>query len=224
MSRKFRDRKVEKHYLAVVRGYVPEKGRIDHPLTRFSHRGSRETVEMPVDERHAVATPAGGRIDCRGNRRNGTQRTHEHPPVRPISVEKCGCKDGAKGRHVEAVTEYRRWKTAELPFSIGPYSSARYSLVDIIPLTGRRHQIRRHFRHISHPVIGDTTYGDSRHNRFFREKFQMNRLLLLAGSLSFLHPYTGEPLCLESPLPDDVQQNLNDVFGIQDFERHLFTD
>ncbi|WP_018955123.1 hypothetical protein [Thioalkalivibrio sulfidiphilus] len=79
---------------------------------------------------------------------------------------------------------------------------ARYSLVQITPDTGRRHQIRRHFKHIFHPLAGDTTYGEGRHNRLFREHFGVERLLLHASHLSLRHPTTGEALNLHAPLPE----------------------
>ena len=93
-----------------------------------------------------------------------------------------------------AVTAYRRLAIAELPVAVGRYATARYSLMGLTPRTGRKHQIRRHMKHIFHPIIGDTTYGDGRHNRFFREWIGTRRLLLCAAGLTFEHPYTGEPL------------------------------
>ncbi len=74
---------------------------------------------------------------------------------------------------------------------------ATYSLVEVRPETGRRHQIRRHLKHIHHPIIGDTTYGRGPHNRFFREQFGLYRLLLHARSLELIHPHTGQPLRIE---------------------------
>jgi tRNA pseudouridine65 synthase len=69
------------------------------------------------------------------------------------------------------------------------YPSARYSLVSVTPETGRRQQIRKHFKHISHHLIGDTTHGNGRHNRFFRSHFGVRRLLLMSRKLAFMHPY-----------------------------------
>jgi tRNA pseudouridine65 synthase len=103
----------------------------------------------------------------------------------------------------EAVTRYRRLASVELPFAVGRYPSSRYSLVEARPLTGRRHQIRRHFKHLFHPVIGDTTHGEGRHNRFFRETLGCGRLLLAAMELTIPHPATGEPLTLTAPLAPD---------------------
>lgn len=74
---------------------------------------------------------------------------------------------------------------------------AIYSLVEIEPETGRRHQIRRHMKHIHHPIIGDTQHGRGAHNRYFREHYDVHRLLLHARSLALPHPVTGRWLEIE---------------------------
>jgi len=99
-----------------------------------------------------------------------------------------------------ALTEYRRLATVELPFAVGRYPTSRYSLVATQPRTGRRHQLRRHFKHLFHPIIGDTKYGEGRHNRLFREAFECQRLLLAAVELSFPHPTSGAPITVSAPL------------------------
>lgn len=99
-----------------------------------------------------------------------------------------------------AVTEYRRLATLELPVRVDRYPSSRYSLLEARPLTGRKHQIRRHFKHLSHPIIGDTSYGKSNHNRLFAERFDSHRLLLAATRLQLSHPITRETLSLEAGL------------------------
>lgn len=103
----------------------------------------------------------------------------------------------------EARTDFSRLATVELPEAVGRYASARYALVEARPQTGRRHQIRRHMAHISHPVLGDTTHGDGRHNRFCREGLACRRLLLAATGLDFTHPMTGQALSLRAPLEAD---------------------
>jgi len=102
-----------------------------------------------------------------------------------------------------ACTDYERLATLELPIPIGRYSCARYSLLSVWPRTGRTHQIRRHFKHIFHPLIGDTTYGEGRHNRLFRTEFACHRLLLHAIELELQHPFSGEWLQLHAPLSGD---------------------
>ena len=64
-----------------------------------------------------------------------------------------------------ALTRYRRLATVELPVAVDTYATSRYALLHLMPETGRRHQLRRHLKHIAHPIIGDATYGKGRHNR-----------------------------------------------------------
>ena len=76
----------------------------------------------------------------------------------------------------------------------------RYALVLAMPRTGRLHQIRRHLKHLSCPLIGDANYGKSEHNRFFRERFGLDRLALHALRLSLPHPTTGAFVQGQAPL------------------------
>jgi tRNA pseudouridine65 synthase len=96
----------------------------------------------------------------------------------PISVEE-------KNEKVEAITRYSLLATAEIKAPVGRYQTARYSLVLAEPITGRMHQIRKHFSHLRHPLIGDQTYGDLKQNRFFEEKFSLRRLMLHSFSLEY---------------------------------------
>jgi tRNA pseudouridine65 synthase len=99
-----------------------------------------------------------------------------------------------------ALSRYRRLGTFE-----------RYSLVEVEPQTGRLHQIRRHLKHISHPIIGDVRYGRGDQNRLFRERFGLHRLALHAHSIAFPHPVTGAPMCVVAPLPDDLALPLSQM-------------
>jgi tRNA pseudouridine65 synthase len=105
----------------------------------------------------------------------------------------------------QALTYYRRLARVELPHPVGRYQTARYSLVELLPRTGRRHQLRRHLKHIFHPIIGDTTHGDGRQNRFFRDRFGNRRLLLAATAIEFAHPHTGVPVQITAPLAGDFR-------------------
>ncbi|MCW8943898.1 MAG: pseudouridine synthase [Sedimenticola sp.] len=114
--------------------------------------------------------------------------------------------------HQQAVTEYRRLATVELPFPVGRYATARYSLVEVLPETGRMHQIRKHMKHIFHPIVGDTTHGDGKHNQLFRDEYGVYRLLLMATDLGFVHPYSGTQLSLHAQ-PDGELTQLFARFG-----------
>ncbi len=79
----------------------------------------------------------------------------------------------------------------------------RYGLFAAWPETGRLHQIRRHLKHQSHPLIGDVRYGKGEHNRIFRERFGFHRLALHAAELTLQHPRTNEALVIRAPLSPD---------------------
>jgi tRNA pseudouridine65 synthase len=143
----FSGRSVVKTYLAVVRGWPPETGEIDHPL---------DAVE------DALAPPGSG---------------------------------GPK----PSLTRFRRLATVELPHRVDRYPTSRYALLELCPRTGRRHQLRRHLAHVSHPIIGDSTYGKGRHNRLFAELFGIQRLLLACVRVEFAHPADGRPVVINAP-------------------------
>lgn len=113
----------------------------------------------------------------------------------------------------EAETLYHRIGQIELPEAVGRYSTTRYSLVHVEPQTGRMHQIRKHFSQISHPLIGDTVYGDHPHNVFFREKIGIKALLLKAYSLELTHPISGAPLRIHSKWNPTWHQ-VFELFGV----------
>jgi len=143
---------VSKTYLAMVRGWPPDEGEIDHPLR-----------EEPEDRR------------LKG----------QEQPVR------------------EARTRYRTLSTTEIPVAIEKYPSSRYAMVELFPETGRKHQLRRHMKHISHPIIGDANHGRGRHNRYFAERFGESRLMLAATRMAFDHPVTGNRVVVEAPLEEN---------------------
>ncbi|MFK7819086.1 MAG: pseudouridine synthase [Planctomycetaceae bacterium] len=111
----------------------------------------------------------------------------------------------------EAVTEFRTISRFELPISDGRHQTSRYSLLELRPQTGRRHQIRRHLKHASHPIVGDTAHGDHRHNKRLASRYQLNRLLLAASSLRVAHPETGQPLELSCDLGVEFSRFLADM-------------
>lgn len=101
---------------------------------------------------------------------------------------------GERGGKQAASSTFRRLST----FS-------RCSLILARIHTGRRHQLRRHLSSCAHQIVGDTTYGKGRINRFFREEYGLPRLFLHAWLLSFRHPVTGEELVLRAPLASDLR-------------------
>ncbi|SEN05733.1 tRNA pseudouridine synthase C [Halomonas caseinilytica] len=151
LAEAFAAHRVDKRYLAVVRGQGPEAERLDYALR--DEDGRRPKAEMPARKAH---------------------------------------------------TEVRRLDSVELPIRVDRYPSARYSLMEARPLTGRRHQIRRHLSRRGYPIIGDAKHGKGVHNRFFAEQLACPRLLLAAVGLAFDHPADGRRLelgcALDAPM------------------------
>jgi tRNA pseudouridine65 synthase len=112
----------------------------------------------------------------------------------------------------EAQTQFSRLASVTLPYEVDRYPTTRYSLVKLNPKTGRKHQLRRHLKHISHHIIGDTKHGRGEHNKFFREEFGIHRLLLHAFEVNFFHPILGEELTIQAPFDNDFKR-LFDEFG-----------
>lgn len=103
----------------------------------------------------------------------------------------------------DAATSWLVVERFEIPTPVSRYPTARSTLVRLLPETGRTHQLRRHMKHVFHPVIGDRKYGDDAHNRLFSEAFGSDRLMLAAVRLAFRHPITGADLCIECRPADD---------------------
>ena len=161
MALQFEQNKVEKTYLAVVRGWPTESGEIDHPLSKkFDDYGRK----LPS------ATPQ------------------------------------------PALTRFLRRGTVELPVLIDKYPTSRYALLELYPHTGRQHQLRRHMKHIGHPIIGDATHGKGIHNRFFKNELGCDRLLLACISIKTIHPETQLPLAIATS-PGHQFETLLNRFG-----------
>ena len=165
VSGQFAAATVHKHYLAVVRGYCPQGGLIDHPL------------QLKLD-----------RIADRDRRQD------------PLPQQ--------------AQTRFQRLAMVEVPFAVDRYPQSRYSLVALQPRTGRKHQLRRHMKHIGHPIIGDAKHGKGLHNRFFQAQYDCHRLLLACVGMELSHPVTGQPLQLQAALDAPFWRVL-EAFGWQ---------
>lgn len=129
-----------------------------------------------------------------------------------ISMRGRGKPEGHPAREPQAATtDYETVQQWQLPFSSGRYSTTRCSLVNVFPRTGRWHQIRRHFNYVSHPIVGDSSHGDTRVNKMFAERVGIQRLMLMATFLKFVHPVTQKLVHLECQLDDEFQGALKRV-------------
>lgn len=111
-----------------------------------------------------------------------------------------------------AITEYQNLATCELPIvSTARYATSRYSLMRLMPITGRKHQLRRHMTHLFHPIVGDTTHGDTAQNRAVLEFTGVSRLLLHAHTLAF-NDMSGKKVTTVASLDDEFIKVMAD-FG-----------
>ena len=108
----------------------------------------------------------------------------------------------------DAVTTYRGISKIEVPIKVGKFDTARYSFVELKPKTGRKHQLRRHMKHIFHPILGDSKHGDLHQNRAFAEFFSIKRLMLHASKLQITHPINHDPIIIEANLDQQWQDIL----------------
>ncbi|OYU30738.1 MAG: pseudouridine synthase [Comamonadaceae bacterium PBBC2] len=102
-----------------------------------------------------------------------------------------------------AQTRYATLRQGELPIAQGDFASLRWAELELQPLTGRRHQLRRHMKHIAHPIIGDATHGKGPLNRAVAAHIGVTRLWLHALRLDMQHPVTKEPLTVEAPCGEE---------------------
>ncbi len=101
-----------------------------------------------------------------------------------------------KGKEQEAVTHFKTLMRVEIPLPFGKFETSRYSLVEVYPKHGRLHQIRKHFAHIYHPIIGDRPHGCNKQNKLFKDKWNITTMMLHSQSLLLAHPVSGEPLSI----------------------------
>lgn len=105
-----------------------------------------------------------------------------------------------------AVTNIENIQTIEME---AKGEQRKYSLVQATPQTGRYHQIRRHLKMMKCPIVGDPTYGNSWNNDYFKDKFNINRTLLSAISISFVDPENKEKIFVETKPDQDFLNLLN---------------
>jgi len=120
-----------------------------------------------------------------------------------------------QGRYRElkdAVSHFSRSIITEIPYAVGPFETARYSLICVYPKSGRRHQIRRHVKHLRYPIVGDKLYGDRQHNALFRDVFKLRQMFLHAYSLEFIHPVRNQTVKITANIPEHWRQMLSIVF------------
>jgi len=204
-------------------GLLVHKSPIDKNETRYAMKIVRNQIDQWVYPVHRLDKPTSGVLVfalspeiashigqqfenhlvekkyqalARGFTNDSGEITH---PLKEIAAFKS---DQAKLDEKEAKDAFTRYTTAqrfELPYPDGRFPTSRYSLVALHPKSGRKHQLRRHLKHISHPIVGDVKYGKGPHNRLFREQFETDRLMLACTKMCITHPETNERIAIEAP-------------------------
>jgi len=132
-------------------------------------------------------------------------------------LDKLGDKNVSRDKAPQSAQSYYQViKQASLPIALGKFDSVRYSLVKLLPITGRRHQLRRHLAHLRNPIIGDINYGDNKQNPFFIQHFGFKRLMLIAKSLSFTHPITNNKVIITAEFDQQWQHVFTELDWLVD--------
>ncbi len=114
----------------------------------------------------------------------------------------------------EAVTSFTTIDRVELNIPFGKHATSRYSLLELTPETGRKHQIRKHLAHIDHPIIADRPEGCNKQNKLFKEKFGLTTMMLHAAQLDFTHPCSGQSITIRAELQGEFRRMIS-VLGFK---------
>lgn len=142
-----------------------------------------------------VAATLGASMERGGLHKRYLALVRGSPPAAGVIDHAIPNDEGKGAPRVPAVTRFRL---------IARSTVDRCALVEAIPRTGRLHQVRRHLRHLNHPLIGDVNYGSGEINRHYRAVYNLHRLALHAHHLAFDHPLTGVRVAVSAPMTDDL--------------------
>lgn len=228
----------DEHLVAVNKpsGLLVHRSLIDRHETRFALQLVRDQLGQHVYPVHRLDKPTSGvllfGLSSDSARRLSAQFAAGTVRKRYLAVVRGHCPEAGRIDHAlkeeqdriadrnwqqgrppqQALTHYRRLATVEIPVAVERYPRTRYSLAELRPETGRRHQLRRHLKHIGYPIIGDAKHGKGVHNRFFQAQYDCHRLLLACTALELAHPVSGATLALQAALDAPFLRVL-DAFG-----------
>ncbi|WP_373073240.1 tRNA pseudouridine(65) synthase TruC [Sulfurimonas sp.] len=232
----------DEHYIAINKpsGLLVHRSPIDRHETRFAVQMLRDQIGQYVYPLHRLDKPTSGvlffaldkesaNLVSEQFKNNAIQKTYI-AAVRGYTddegvidyalkekLDKIADKDAKTDKDAqEAVTHYKTLARAELDFAVGRYDKVRYSLVELKPKTGRKHQIRRHMKHISHHLLGDTKYGRGEHNKLIRAEFNCHRMLLHASELKLYHPYLKKEIVIKAGLDETFSNICRSTFCYPD--------
>ena len=129
----------------------------------------------------------------------------------PKSVEVDYALTNDRDKTQEAITHFKLLEKTEVDVPFGKHKTSRYSLIEAHPKTGRQHQIRKHLNHLRHPIIGDRPHGCNKQNRFFKERWEMDTMMLHAETFICEHPISKEQLKIVAPINSEFIRMLNEL-------------
>ena len=182
---------IGQHVFPVHRLDKPTSGLVVFALSSEGARAMSSLLELGVVDKSYLAFVRGHTVPV---------LRIDHPLRDEVDSKGRKTKDGVVR---EAATELQTLATFTVPEPVDRYLEARYSQLELKPLTGRYRQLRRHMKHISHPILGDVRYGKGSHNRFVENRVGVKRLWLHAKTLVFKHPISGESVSVDSEVPAD---------------------
>lgn len=205
-------------------GLLVHRTHLDRQATHFALQMTRDAIDAPVWPVHRLDKATSGLMvfakSPEAARRLSADFTSRQVSKRYLAICRGWLPDSgqidrplkpdrdSKGSAQSAQTDYQCLAHAQVAHPMGRFSHQRYSLVSLRPVTGRKHQLRRHLNHIGHPIVGDVAHGDRHHNHFFHQWLGQHRLYLAATDLWLPHPDTEQPLHLQSPLEPSFQTGL----------------
>ena len=215
----------DQHYIAVHKpaGLLVHRTELDPQATEAAVQILRDQINSPVYPVHRLDRPTSGVLvfalnSLSANRlavefSNKTVEKKYLAIVRgqfekeilldyPLKQE---LGDFEELKSQEAQTYFKPLDSIELEVSVDRYPTSRYSLIQAVPRTGRTHQIRKHLKHLNHPIIGDVNHGNGKHNRFFADNLNIKRMLLACTEICFKHPFTNQDIKIQTTLCADFK-------------------
>lgn len=214
----------DEHLIAINKphGLLVHRSSIANDASEFALQLLRDQIGQPVYPAHRLDRKTGGillfSLDKETDQKTQILFQDKKMYKRYLAILRGYCPEEGtidypllkeNGTSQDAITHFKRLATAEINVSQGKFPTSRYSLVEANPETGRMHQLRRHFAHIMHPIIGDRPHGCNKQNKLWKERFEMDTMLLHASELHFDHPWTGKKIEIRADLNSEFKRVLS---------------
>lgn len=223
----------DEHIIAINKpsGLLVHRSMIDRHETRFAMQMVRDMIDQHVYTVHRLDKPTSGVLVFALSSDVARLMTEQfiektiHKTYHALTrgwtnsqfvdyalkekLDKIADKDAQKDKAPQdAQTDITCLQRFTYPQAVGRYPQARLSWVELNPHTGRKHQLRRHLAHVRHPIMGDTTHGDGKQNKFMRDTFNFHHLALHNSRMKFCHPVTQHPIELTAALWPELEDVL----------------